>query len=123
MLIITLLILWLPIALLYAFSSKNVAFKKGINTNQAFLLGLFLQGLGLIITFLLPKKNKTEEKINKTKIVLYATGRFVLFAVLHQILIVETLSENNLYKMFEWYSISIGFLWTLRGKYILELKT
>ena len=24
--------------------------------------------------------------------------------------------------MFEWYSISIGTLWTLRGKYILDFK-
>tara|TARA_B110001450_G_scaffold213795_1_gene206300 strand:+ start:166 stop:684 length:519 start_codon:yes stop_codon:yes gene_type:complete len=122
MLVITLLVLWLPIALLYAFSSKSVAFKRGRNVNQAFFFGFFLQGLGLIITFLLPKKIKTEEKRNKTKIILYALGRFVLFAILHQILVVETLGENNLYKMFEWYSISIGSLWTLRGKYILDFK-
>ena len=122
MLIITLLVLLLPVALLYAFSSKSVAFKRGRNVNQAFFLGLFLQGLGLIIIFLLPKKIKTEEKTNKTKIVLYALGRLVLFSVLHQALIVETLSENNLYKVFEWYSISIGTLWLLRGKHILDFK-
>lgn len=103
--------------------TKNIYNKIGRNPKNGFLIGFLLQGLGLTISLCLSPKNDYKPQSTLTKRVLLGIGRFFVFSILNQILIIETLPKTDLitsigpivYSMITYGFIVIGLTWIMRG--------
>tara|TARA_B100000963_G_C22459920_1_gene595171 strand:- start:251 stop:640 length:390 start_codon:yes stop_codon:yes gene_type:complete len=119
-LFVTTLVIYLPVGIFCGLSSKNLSLKKGRSGREGFLLGFFLNILGLCIIFFLPTKNDFEPKESLIKRMLLGFGRLVIFSVLYQIIFTEYLSLSELkysivYPFLKSYTLVIGPIWVLRG--------
>ena len=103
--------------------TKNIFTKIGRKPINGFLLGFFLQGLGLIISLSLSPKNDYKPETSSTKRVLLGLGRFFVFSMLNQILIEEMLDKSDflmvvgplIYSMIKYGFIVVGLTWVMRG--------
>lgn len=105
------------------FHTKNIFKKIGRKSLNGFLLGFLLQGLGLLISLCLSPKNEYKPKSSLTKRILLGIGRFFIFSIMNQILIIEMLDNSSvlmvvgplIYSMIKYGFILLGLTWIMRG--------
>tara|TARA_B110000971_G_C19608643_1_gene319377 strand:- start:86 stop:484 length:399 start_codon:yes stop_codon:yes gene_type:complete len=103
--------------------TKNIYYKIGRNPKTGFLIGFLLQGLGLMISLSLSPKNDYKPKSTLTKRVLLGIGRFFVFSIMNQIIIIEMLDNSDvlmlvgplIYADIKYVFILLGLTWIMRG--------
>ena len=101
----------------------NIFTKIGRKPLYGFLLGFILHVLGLIISLCISPKNDFKPESSLTKRILLGIGRFILFSMLNQILIIELLPKSDVmitigpivYSMITYGFLVLGSTWIFRG--------
>jgi len=95
--------------------------KKGYNRNVGFILGFFFSFIGLILIYLIPKKNNFKFKNSLPKRILFGFMRFTIVSFLLFFLSLWDITHNTTI-LSEWlggfipiYIILLGGLLTIRG--------
>ena len=118
---------------LIGFSTLNISKKKGLNPILGFILGLFLQLIGLIIVLLLPSKNGYVPHKPLYIRLIFGLIRFGCIVVITGFIIpfVDVLYYTNekglrtgvtIVSLIKYGIMVIGWLFVLRGKYFIHLK-